>query len=190
MFAVVNAFTTMSTQAEPNGKDERLARRRELKRLGCYVEPLLEDSTLRTNLHDDDAERLIEWALNCLEAEMVGSTRLAVDERAAQIEHKSSLVTLIVRTINVIMGERSAPEPPTESQLRFMLNDLLQSKYALTGKRVNPYQVKRVKRVAKEFMLQPRDQLFAEMFALIENTREINYTTQSTAEGDNSDIIS
>ena len=152
------------------------SRCQELKRAGFYVEPLLKHESL----HADDAERLCEWGLSYLEAEMIGAANLPAEVVAAHISEQSSLVALTVGIINVVMGEKDAPEPPTEKQLRLMLSELLQNIYALTGSRTNPFQVKRAIHIAKNYTNMASDYLFAELFAMLENTRTSELTNPSS----------
>lgn len=83
---------------------------------------------------------------------------------------------MTVRMINVVVGEKAAPEPPTEKELRLLLSDLLQNLYALTGSRTNPFQVRRAIHIAKNFADMASDYLFAELFAMVENTRTVELT--------------
>ena len=147
-------------------------------RINRKIEKMLSDTDWNSNLDSPDADRLHDWALSTLAAHsMVAHTMTSVDA-CDYLEEKVTHVQNVLSMINEVVGKRVKNISPSEKELRFNLHIILSNMRLLTNKRTNPYQVKRAIRVAQSFATMSLDQLFAEVFALIENTRGITLTAE------------
>lgn len=151
--------------------------------LNRKIEKMLSDTDWNSNLDQCDADRLHDWALSTLATHsVVAHTMPTSNDASDYLEEKMTHVENVLAEINEIVGKRKkahASSPSSkedEKELRFNFHIILSNMRLLTNSRTNPYQVKRAVRVAQTFAMMSLDQLFAEMFALVENTRGITFT--------------
>lgn len=148
-----------------------------MNRLNQKIENMLKDTDWNSNLDQPDANRLHDWALSTLATHSIVAKNMTSHEASDYLEVKVTHVQNVLSMINEVVGKRVKNVASSEKELRFNMHIILSNMRLLTDSRTNPYQVKRAVRVAKSFATLSLDQLFAEVFALIENTRGITFTS-------------
>ena len=86
-------------------KAQRLARRRGRK----WAEMLMENSSLRDNLNDDQAQLLLDWGLGQIKASAVSTADLTSKEAEKLMQENGTAVKLIMHGINDLMGGIGQP---------------------------------------------------------------------------------
>ena len=75
---------------------------------------ILENSSLRNALDDDQAEQLIDWALSKLRAELDRTKTLPDDDALAVVEPLSDKVSAVMRSLNRFVDAMRVPPPPED----------------------------------------------------------------------------
>lgn len=86
-------------------KAERLSRRRGHK----WAEMLLENSSLRDNLNDEEAEQLLDWGLAQIKASAAATADLNTKEAEAVMQKNGTAVKLIMAGVNDLIGGIGRP---------------------------------------------------------------------------------
>ncbi|MCP4358955.1 MAG: hypothetical protein GY796_13125 [Chloroflexi bacterium] len=86
-------------------RQQRIARRRGRK----WAEMLMENSSLRDNLNDEQAQELLNWGLAQVKASAVATADLPTDEAEQLIEKNGTAVKLIMQGVNDLIGGIGQP---------------------------------------------------------------------------------
>lgn len=86
-------------------KAERLSRRRGRK----WAEMLMENSSLRDNLNDDEAEQLLNWGLGQIKASAIATADMSSKEAEELMQKNGTAVKLIMEGVNDLIGGIGQP---------------------------------------------------------------------------------
>ena len=98
----------------------RLVRRRMRRVAG----KLTEDSSLRDNLSDDQAQQLLDWGLRAVEETAVQTAELSEEDAAPILEEKVTAVRRVMKMANELMGSLDQPvdEVIDDQMIRLLKN--------------------------------------------------------------------
>ena len=83
---------------------ERRQRRISLRRTQMYAEQLMENSSLRDNLEDEQATQLLDWGLAQIKASAKKTAVLPEEDAQPVLEKDATAVRLIMQGVNDLVG--------------------------------------------------------------------------------------
>lgn len=89
--------------------NDRRQRRILLRRTQMYAEQLMENSSLRDNLEDEQATQLLDWGLAQIKASAKKTAVLPEDDAQPVLEKDATAVRLIMQGINDLVGSVGQP---------------------------------------------------------------------------------
>lgn len=147
-------------------KAERLSRRRGRK----WAEMLMEDSSLRDNLNDEEAEQLLAWGLGQIKASAAATADLSTKEAEALMEKNATAVKLIMAGVNDLIG--GIGRPLTFDIIDDTMTRLLKNLRWLTDQPLTTGQAKQRDRFNQAREAEEREAAFAALMALISVSSE------------------
>ena len=142
--------------------ENRLARRRARR----WAELLMEDSSLRDNLNDDQAKQLLDWGLAQIKATAVTTAALSDDEAQTKLEKDGTAVKLIMKGVNDLIG--SIGQPLNFDVIDDTMTRILKNHRWLTNQPPPPSRLKNVELFNKARQQEERQAAFQALFALIQ----------------------
>jgi hypothetical protein len=116
---------------------DALARRR----LRRTAEVLAEDSSLRNNLTDDQAQRLLAWGMARVRESALATTSLSDAEAYPILEKRVAVVRRIMRMVSRLM---TSPHSMSQNDMSDYLSQLLDGLQQLTGRSSGPAHLSQV----------------------------------------------
>jgi hypothetical protein len=147
---------------EEQQSGNRLARRRARR----WAELLMEDSSLRSNLNDDEASQLLDWGLAQIKATAVATATLSDDEAQTKLEKDGTAVKLIMQGVNDLVG--SIGQPLTFDVIDDTMTRILKNHRWLTNEPPAPSRLKNVERFNQARQQEDRAAAFQSLMSLIE----------------------
>ena len=89
--------------------DERRKRRILRRRGQVYAEQLMENSSLRDNLEDEQATQLLDWGLQQVKDSVKKTANLPEEDAQPTIEKETTAVRLIMQGVNDLVGSVGKP---------------------------------------------------------------------------------
>lgn len=145
---------------QPGGR--RIARQRARQ----WAELLMEDSSLRSNLDDDQATPLLNWGLAQVKMTALATANLPDEEAEPKLEKDTTAVKLIMHGINDLIG--SIGQPLTFDVIDDTMTRILKNHRWLTNEPPTPSRLKNVERFNQAREQEDRAAAFAALMALIE----------------------
>ncbi len=142
--------------------DRRVARRRARQ----WAEQLMENSSLRSNLDDDEATQLLNWGLARIKVTALDTAALPDEEAETRLEKDSTAVKLIMQGINDLVG--SIGQPLTFDVIDDTMTRILKNHRWLTNEAPAPSRLKNVERFNQARQQEDRAAAFQSLLALIE----------------------
>ena len=145
--------------------DDRRAQRMLRRRAQPWAEQLMENSSLRDNLSDEQATQLLDWGLAQIKQTAVNTSRLPEEDAQSFLEKDATAVRLIMQGVNDLVGSISQP-------LEFDIIDdtmtrLLKNLRWLTSQKATPAQLQAIADFNKAREAGDKDAAFAHLVALL-----------------------
>ena len=147
-------------------KAERLSRRRGRKWAGM----LMENSSLRDNLNDDEAEQLLDWGLGQIKASAVVTADLTTKEAEALMQKNGTAVKLIMEGVNDLIG--GIGQPPDFDIIDDTMTRLLKNLRWLSDQPLTSSQTQQRDRFNQAREAEDREAAFQALMELISVTSE------------------
>ena len=147
-------------------------------RLSLPITRLLENKDVIERWGGEIGEALLNWGINYLQEDAKKHSDLTDDLICSRIVHKATLINLIIRQVNVILGEQHSEEPLSQQQLRFQFTNLFKTVYQLTHRRTTTIQIKRAIELCEFFYQLTSYQLFSELLGMIDHRQEEDLSHQ------------
>lgn len=128
--------------------------RRALRQRGrMAAEPLLENSSLRDNMDDDQAQQLLDWGLAHTKAKVEQTITLPEEEAVPEIEKQVSAVSRVMHHLNKLVQQLpKASEAEVQQELQTLTEELGQVE------EINPDLATQLQQIAQQRQtLAPRD---------------------------------
>ena len=145
---------------QPGGR--RIARLRARR----WAELLMEDSSLRSNLDDEQATPLLNWGLAQIKIAALATADLPDEEAEPRLEKDATAVKLIMQGVNDLVG--SIGQPLTFDVIDDTMTRILKNHRWLTNEPPAPSRLKNVERFNQARQQEDRAAAFQALMALIE----------------------
>ena len=145
--------------------DDRRAQRMLRRRVQPWAEQLMENSSLRDNLPDEQAGQLLDWGLAQLKQTAVNTSRLPEEDAQPLLEKDATAVRLIMQGVNDLIG--SVGQPLEFDIIDDTMTRLLKNLRWLTGQKLTPEQLQSVKSFDLAREAEDRDAAFAHLMSLL-----------------------
>ncbi len=122
--------------------EDRRAQRRLRQRGQRWSELLMEDSSLRDHLNDEQATQLLTWGLAQIKQTAVATANLPDDAAEKRLEKDGTAVKLIIKGINDLIG--GIGQPLTFDVVDDTMTRLLKNHRWLINQPLTPGQLKHV----------------------------------------------
>ncbi|HRQ39331.1 MAG TPA: hypothetical protein PLD25_15595 [Chloroflexota bacterium] len=142
--------------------DRRIARRRARQ----WAELLMEDSSLRSNLDDDQATQLLNWGLAQVKVAAIATAALADEAAETRLEKDTTAVKLIMHGVNDLIA--SIGQPLAFDVIDDTMTRILKNHRWLTNEPPAPSRLKNVERFNQAREQEDRAAAFQALMALIE----------------------
>lgn len=142
--------------------ENRLARRRARR----WAELLMEDSSLRDNLDDDQAKQLLDWGLAQIKATAVATAAMSDDEAQTKLEKDGTAVKLIMKGVNDLIG--SIGQSLTFDVIDDTMTRILKNHRWLTNQPPPPSRLKNVGLFNQARQQEDHEAAFQALLALIQ----------------------
>jgi hypothetical protein len=147
-------------------QESRENRRLLRRRMRRWAERLMEDSSLRDNLTDTQAQQLLKWGIRQIE-DAARRTLGLPDEAAKQtVEKEGTAVHLIMKGVNDLMG--TIGKPLEFDIIDDVMTRLLKNHRWLTNERPSPARLKHVTYFNEERQNENREAAFQHLLSLID----------------------
>lgn len=151
-----------------NNRRNRRNRRemREMRRRAQpWAEQLMENSSLRDNLTDEQATQLLDWGLAQIKQTAVTTSRLPEEDADPLMEKDATAVRLIMQGINDLVG--GVGQPVEFDIIDDTMTRLLKNLRWLTSQKATPEQLQAVADFNKAREAGDRDTAFAHLMKLL-----------------------
>lgn len=153
--------------------------RRELRRRAQpWAEQLMENSSLRDNLTDEQAKQLLNWGLAQIKQSAANTSRLPDEDAQPLIEKDATAVRLIMQGVNDLIG--GVGQPVEFDIIDDTMTRLLKNLRWLTGQKAAPEQLQAVADFNKAREAQDKDAAFASLMKLLSPEQNSSPTTTET----------
>lgn len=150
--------------------EERAAKRRIRQRGRRWSELLMENSSLRDNLTDDQAQQLLAWGLGQIKATAVATAELSDAEAEELLQKNGTAVKLIMQGVNDLIG--GIGQPLSFDVIDDTLTRVLKNLRWLTEQPLSPAQLRQREQFNQARTAAERAAAFQALMALIEAGNE------------------
>lgn len=145
------------------------------RRLRRATGRLMEDSSLRSHLTDDQAQQLMDWGLAQVEETAVRTADLSDDEAAPRLEETVTAVRGVMQMVNRMVGTQTAAAgdgtaatATVEERMRRLIDNLC----ALTGQEAGFAYLKQAAQVKQQWPQMDRESAFSQLMDLIHQSMD------------------
>ena len=135
-------------------------------RLRHWFAPIVDEPDWRSNLMDEQAERLLNWGMAQVEQTAVHSQRLPDEDANPLLEKDSTAVRLIMVGVNDLIG--TIGQPPAFDLVDDTMTRVLKNLRWLTNQPLRPDNLRRVSQFNQAREAADRDGAFQQLLALIQ----------------------
>lgn len=146
---------------DTNSDDRRIKRRARR-----WAELLMEDSSLRDNLTDEQAQQLLDWGLAQVKQTAVLTADLTDEEAEERLEKDGTAVKLIMKGVNDLIG--GIGQPLTFDIIDDTMTRVLKNHRWLTNQPPTPSQLKNVQSFNLARTAEDREAAFQSLMGLIQ----------------------
>lgn len=143
-------------------REARLTRRRGRR----WAEMLMENSSLRADLDDEEAKQLLDWGLAQIKATVLATIDLSSEEVEKPLEKDGTAVKLIMKGVNDLIG--AIGQPLTFDVIDDTMTRLLKNYRWLTNEPLTPAQLENVQLYNQAREAEDREAAFQYLMALIQ----------------------
>jgi len=144
-------------------RQKRIARRRGRK----WAEMLLENSSLRDNLNDEQAEELLNWGLAQIKASAAATADLPTDEAEKLMEKNGTAVKLIMQGVNDLIG--GIGQPPDFDLIDDTMTRLLKNHRWLTDQPLTKTQLQHRDQFNQAREAEEREAAFRQLMGVVDD---------------------
>ncbi|MCB8927871.1 MAG: hypothetical protein H6652_19835 [Ardenticatenaceae bacterium] len=135
-------------------------------RLRRWFAPIVDEPGWRSNLVDEQAERLLNWGMAQVEQTAVHSQRLPDEDANPLLEKDSMAVRLIMAGVNDLIG--TIGKPPEFDLVDDTMTRVLKNLRWLTNQPLRPENLRRVSQFNQAREIEDRDAAFQYLLELIQ----------------------
>ena len=135
-------------------------------RLRHWFAPIVDEPDWRSNLMDEQAERLLNWGMAQVEQTAVHTQRLPDEDANPLLEKDSTAVRLIMAGVNDLIG--TIGKPPEFDLVDDTMTRVLKNLRWLTNQPLRPENLRRVSQFNQAREIEDRDAAFQYLLELIQ----------------------
>ena len=152
--------------------NERRQRRILLRRTQMYAEQLMENSSLRDNLEDEQATQLLDWGLAQIKASAKKTAVLPEEDAQPVLEKDATAVRLIMQGINDLVG--SVGQPLAFDIIDDTMTRVLKNLRWLTGTPATTAQLQAVAQFNQAREAEEKQMAFTHLMALLVDVTQLD----------------
>ena len=135
-------------------------------RLRHWFAPIVDEPDWRSNLMDEQAERLLNWGMAQVEQTAVHTQRLPDEDANPLLEKDSTAVRLIMAGVNDLIG--TIGKPPEFDLVDDTMTKMKKNLRWLTNQPLRPENLRRVSQFNQAREIEDRDAAFQYLLELIQ----------------------